>query len=123
MASDTASLEWRDWAMQRYDTLPRAFWRRLRHGSDEAARIAELGAWSRDFDREMLTLARRIAAARMAEIAVGTGGRGAPSAAGKTDFTNLRAALRQQRDRALYFADGLHAARRNRPDEAGRPKA
>ncbi len=123
MASDTASPEWRDWVMQRYEVLPRAFWRRLRHGSDEAAEIAELGAWSRDFDREMLTLARRIAAARMAEIAAGTGGRGAPSAAGLEDVAGFRAALRQQRDRALRFADGLHAARRNRPYEAGRPKA
>lgn len=114
MASDTASPEWRDWAMQRYDALPRAFWRRLRHGSDAAARIAELGAWSRDFDREILTLARRLAAARMAEIGAGSASRSVPSSANAPDFGLFRAALRQQRDRALRFADDFHAARRNR---------
>ena len=56
--------ETREALMLRYDTLPRWAWDELRHGSEEAARAAELRAINRDLDRQSCLLARCAADAR-----------------------------------------------------------
>ena len=53
--------ERREYLMNRYEHLPPFAWDELRHGSEEAARAAELRAVNFDIDREARCIARRCA--------------------------------------------------------------